>query len=427
VNHNPANAGEEVARFLGQAGRYPFVNVLETPITATVETLSHRGECVNFLSNSFLGLCDHPAIIGAMHRSLEQYGAGAGSARLVSTQGVHVELEQAIAKFKGRESAIAFSTGMLANLGVIPALASSPMYHLVRKMDRELAKKLFPTTTVLIDKFDHACIYDGAALAEHNLWGGPQAKVVRYNHLDMIDLRQKLQEDLEESERIGVPRARIIITDGVFSIHGRLAPLDKIVQMAREFDAIVYVDDAHGTGVLGTTGRGTAELFGVDAEIDVPLGTLSKAFGIAGGFVAGSENFCDYLRTSRTYMFQTAMPPVCASGLVEAIKLVDSESWRRKAVLENADRVRRAVESIGLSTLGSAHHIIPILIGDEQSANSIAQELNEAGVLVGCIMYPAVPQGEAILRCNMMATHSEDNLDRLITNLEHQCRRHGTI
>ena len=426
MSANPVQNAEKVARLLRQQNRYPYVNVIESAISSIVKTEDRRK--VNFLSNSFLGLCNHPRIIKAMKKGLDKFGSGAGSSRLVCTQRPHIDLEREIAKFKGRESAIVFSTGMLANLGTIPALASSPMYHLLRQIDTDLAKTLFPPVSLFIDKLNHACIYDGAALAEHNLWGGIPANVYRYAHRDVNDLNAKLEADIQASKSKGVDRSRIIITDGVFSIHGRLAPLDQIVNLAKQFNAAVYVDDAHGTGVLGATGRGTAELFQVDNQIDVPMGTLSKALGSAGGYVAGSHDFCDYLRAAaRTYMFQTAMSPSNAMGLIEAIRIVDDEPERRIAVLKNGSMARQAITSIGLSTLDSEHHIVPVLIGDELVANEIACGLSGDGVLVGCIMYPAVPQGEAILRCNMMTTHTDNDIDLLIQSLEKRCRKHGII
>lgn len=415
---NLVQAGEQVLRVLRSTGRYPHENVVESAITNDVTYNGHR--VANFLSNSFLGLCDHPKIIEAGKNALDKYGAGAGSARLVSTQKIHRDLEAAIAAFKGREDAIIFSTGMLVNVGVIPALASSPLYYLLRKLDRETARDLYGSVTIFLDKLNHSCIYDGAALSMNNLWGGPPAKVVRYNHLDTDDLASKLASD--DSEQ------KIVATDGVFSIHGHLAPLPEIVKLARQYSAIVYVDDAHGTGVLGATGRGTAEMFGVDNDVNVPVGTLSKALGVAGGFVAGSTDFCDYLRGAcRTYVFQTAMPPSQAGALIEAIKIAQEETWRREAVLGNALKVRSELERLGFSTLGSNHHIVPVLIGDEIAADEIAQALKEQGVLVGCIPYPAVPMGEAILRCNMMATHTTEDLERLTSVLETEGRKRNVI
>ena len=404
----------DVTRYLRDQNYYPHINNVDSSVTNSV--MSGGKECTNFYSNSFLGIADHPKIIEAGHRALDQYGAGTGSARLVATTDVHRKLEERIALFKHREDAVVFSAGMLANWGIIPALASSPLRNMVTGLG---GGDLFESTSIFIDKYSHSCIIDAGSLCSRNFWGN-RASVKIYEHMDMVNLRDLLEKDDNE--------LKIIITDGVFSIHGRIAPLDEIVKLAAEFNAAVYVDDAHGTGVLGPTGRGTAELLGVDQEIDIPVGTLSKALSICGGFVVGGKDFCDYIRiASRTYVFQTAMPPSDAAQLIAAFDVIESETWRRETLQGNSEKCRRAIEDMGFSTLGSQHHIIPVLIGDEVSATLIADELMQEGIIVGCIRYPAIDMGEAVLRCNMMATHTESQLDKLISNLQRLGKKHGII
>lgn len=416
---NVVEMAREVSRLFHESGQYPKVEEIQGASVA--EVMIHNEPYANFASNSFLGLCDHPKIIETMIAALHKSGTGAGSARLIVSHSVHRELEERIAAFKGREDAVVFSTGMLANLGVIPALASSPLRHLATmSASKERAESIFRNTTLFLDNWSHSCIQDGAALSAKNLWGGT-AKIKLYGHMDMERLEHRLASD--ESE------FKIIMTDGVFSIHGHLAPLPRIVELAHRFGAVVYVDDAHGTGVLGQNGRGTAEELGCDQDIDIPVGTFSKAFGGAGGFVVGSREFCDYTRVAaRTAVFNTAMPPANAAGLIKAIDIAESEPWRRVQLLENAGIVRTELERLGFSTCDSRHHIVPVFIGDDMLAKAVHAELIELGVFTGCAPYPATPfGGNAVIRCNMMATHAPEHLERLVNALEKSGRRHGII
>lgn len=416
---NVVEMAKAVSRLLHDSGLYPEVKEIEG--TSAAEVTIDGKMLVNFASNSFLGISDDPRIIETMIETLRKSGTGAGSARLIVSHGVHRELEERIAAFKGREDAVVFSTGMLVNLGIVPALASSPLRHLTAKLaGAEDAERIFRSTTLFLDNWAHGCIQDGAALSERNLWGGKPAKIRLCGHMDLERLEQRLAADDSAF--------RIIMTDGVFSIHGHLAPLPEIVELARRYNAAVYVDDAHGTGVLGPTGRGTAEELGCDENIDIPVGTFSKAFGGAGGFVVGSRDFCDYIRVAaRTAVLQTAMPPANAAGLITAINIAEAEPDRRIRLLGNAHVVREELERLGFSTCNSHHHIVPIFIGKEMDAVAVNAELFSAGIFAGCARYPATPLGGAVIRCNMMATHTHEQLERLVDALEKSGRRHGII
>lgn len=420
---NVVEMAETLSRKLRKSGYYPDVAEITSPSSATVIT---GGEtCVNFASNSFLGLCDHPKIIEAMIAALQQSGTGAGSARLIVSHEIHRELERRIAAFKGREDAVIFSSGMLVNLGLVPALASTFLRPLAANLVEdgildEETMGAFGSTSLFVDRFSHGCIHDGAALSIRNFWGGTPARVHFFEHMDMADLEDGLSSDTRGH--------KVIITDGVFSIHGRIAPLQEIVRLARRYNAVVYVDDAHGTGVLGPTGRGTAELLGCDESIDIPVGTFSKALGGEGGFVVGTRDFCDFVRVAaRTAVLQTGTPPANAAGLIAAINIAEAEPDRRIRLLENAHVVRSELERLGFSTCDSHHHIVPVFIGKETIAMAVYRELLNLGVFTGCARLPASPKGEAIIRCNMMATHTHEQLERLVDALEASGRRHGII
>lgn len=403
-----------VTRFLRNLDYYPIANHINSSVIN--EIIDGGKAFANFCSNSFLGLCDHPKIIEAEKKALDEYGTSAATARLVATQAIHRQLEERIALFKHRPDAVIFSAGMLANMGIIPALGSSPLEHMVKGLGGE---SLFGSVSMFLDEYSHSCIFDGASLVTRNFWG-TRGKVRVYRHMDMEGLRSLLETD--ESEY------KVIVTDGVFSIHGRLAPLETITLLAEEYGASVYVDDAHGTGCLGETGRGTAEYLGVDDKIDIPVGTFSKALACAGGFVVGETDFCDYLRiAARTYVFQTAMPPANAAGIIAALDVMEAEPERRTRLHENSVKVRDAIEELGFSTMDSKHHIMPVLVGDEVTAAQMAADLLLRGVVVGCIRYPAVPMGEAVLRCNMMATHTEAQLDSLVTGISELGSKYGVI
>jgi glycine C-acetyltransferase len=338
-------------------------------------------EVLLFCSNNYLGLADHPAVKEAAVDAVRRFGAGSGAARLVSgTMELHVALEQRIALFKGTEAALLFNSGFCANTGIIAALAGRG-------------------DTIYSDRLNHASIVDGALLS--------RARLVRYPHNDMAALRRLL----EEAPATG---RRLIVTDGVFSMDGDLAPLAELVRLKDEFGALLMVDDAHGTGVLGARGRGSAELCGVEAGIDLQMGTLGKGLGSFGAFAAASAALIAWLvNRARSFIFSTSLPPAVLAASLAAFDVVDSPegSRLRQALAGNAARFRAGLEDAGFSTMGSVTQIVPILVGDAHPTMAFTRLLLDAGVFVQGIRPPTVPAGSCRLRSTLMATHTDEDVD----------------
>lgn len=333
-------------------------------------------------SNNYLGLASHPAVKEAAREAIARYGWGGGASRLVSgTMRLHAELEETIAGFKKTEAAIVFPSGYMANVGAIGALAG-----------RE--------DTVIVDKLDHASIVDGCRLSG--------ARMRAYPHVNM----DRLEDILKAS---GDSRRRLIVTDGIFSMDGDLAPLREIAGLARRYGAWLMVDEAHATGVLGEGGRGAAELLDAEDSVDISMGTLSKALGGSGGYVAGPAALIDLLRNrARSFIYTTAPPPaVCAAGIA-AVGIVRRSSDLRKTLLARADRLRRGLNALGFDTMRSGHHIVPLLVGETGAAAKFSSRLFQKNVLVPAIRPPTVPRGTSRLRFTLMATHSEADVDCLL-------------
>ena len=341
-------------------------------------------EVLLLCSNNYLGLADHPALKEAAIKAVEKYGVGTGASRLVSgTMALHEQLEEQIAAFKGTERALLFNSGYAANTGVIPALA--------QKGD-----------ILFSDKLNHASIVDGGLLS--------RARMVRYPHNDMAFLRRRLEESRGEGRRI-------IITDGVFSMDGDLAKLAELVTLKKEFGALLMVDDAHGTGVLGLTGRGTAEYFGLSAEIDITMGTLGKALGGFGAFIASTNEIIDYLvNKARSFIFSTSLPPAVLAAASAAIEIVNSREGAelRQRLAENSLYLRTALSSAGFDTLKSETQIVPVFVGETHNTMEFSRTLLEEGVFVQGIRPPTVPAGSSRLRCTLMATHNLADLQQVV-------------
>lgn len=337
-----------------------------------------------FCSNNYLGLADHPALKESAIKAVERYGVGSGAARLVSgNMELHEALESRIAAFKGTEAALVFNSGYAANTGIIPAL--------VGRGD-----------VIFSDRLNHASIVDGSLLS--------RARYVRYPHNDMAALR-RLLEDTSVSGR------RLIVTDGVFSMDGDLAPLHNLVALKKEFDALLMVDDAHGTGVLGETGRGSAELCGVAADIDIQMGTMGKALGSFGAYVAGSRDLINILiNRARSFIFSTSLPPAVLATSLAALDLVDSPigAKLRSRLAHNTQLFRGALHKVGFDTMGSGTQIMPVFVGEAAPTMEFSRLLLEEGVFVQGIRPPTVPAGSCRLRCTIMATHTEEDLERAI-------------
>ena len=397
------------------------------PHIETINELSGLGEVVvidgvpmdNFASNSYLGLSRHPRVVEAAKAAAERFGIGSGGSRLTSgSQTPHRQLEERIAEYKSKEAAIVFSSGYLANVGVLPAILNSHLTRLAAELDPE-AEKLDCVTNVFFDELVHASIIDGIQLAQSKLWGG-RVRSHLFLHRDVEELEQRLATTKAE-------RA-LVVTDGVFSLHGRVAPLDQIVGVAHRYNAAVYVDDAHGTGVLGPHGRGTADLYGVEDEIDFPIGTMSKALGGEGGFFVGSHEMCQYLRVGcRTQMFQTSMSPPVAAGLLAAIDIIDHEPEHRERLLASASRVNTELVRLGFNTFGSRTQIIPVCFGSDQQAKLACEILGRHRIFAPPYYYPAVRKGEAMVRINLMSSHTNNQLEHLLTAFEEAGQQTGVL
>lgn len=364
-------------------GLYRRRMILETPQGAEVVADGRR--LLNFSSNDYLGLANHPEIVAALKRGADLYGAGAGAAHLVSGHGrAHHALEEELADFTGRDRALLFSTGYMANLGVISALAGRG-------------------DTVLEDRLNHASLLDGAALSG--------ARLKRYPHGDVAALRVDLADCPS--------RTRLVATDGVFSMDGDLAPLSDLAAVARAHGAWLMVDDAHGLGVLGEGGGGTLARYGLDRDaVPILMGTLGKAFGGFGAFVAGCTELIEFLiQRARTYLYTTALPPALAEAARAGLQLAREEPWRRERLVSLVARFRAGAEDLGLPLMDSPTPIQPVLLGSSTAVLGAAEALREAGFLVGAIRPPTVPAGTARLRITFTAAHTEAQIDRLLTAL----------
>ncbi|MFZ5580937.1 MAG: 8-amino-7-oxononanoate synthase [Pseudomonadota bacterium] len=364
-------------------------NLYRHPRIAEGPSAPHRvvdgREVLSFCSNDYLGLANHPEVIAAFKRGADEYGVGSGAAHLVNGHTrAHQALEDELAAFTGRERALLFSTGYMANLGVIGALAGRG-------------------DTVFEDRLNHASLLDGGMLSG--------ARFKRYPHGDAQALARLLAE-------IG-GAGKLIVTDGVFSMDGNLAPLPELAALARQHDAWLMVDDAHGIGVLGETGRGTVEHFGLNTD-DVPIlmGTLGKGLGTAGAFVAGNADLIEWLiQAARPYIYTTAMPAALAEATRTSLRLIEEEPWRRELLRKRIAQFRHGTEQLGLRLMPSSSPIQPILIGAANDALSLSTNLFEAGLHVTAIRPPTVPPGTARLRVTLSAAHSEDDIGRLLDGL----------
>ena len=364
------------------AGTYKELRYLQGSTGPVVE-VEGKGEVLLLCSNNYLGLADHPEVVAAGQAGLDAYGAGTGAVRFIcGTFTIHRDLETKLAAFFGTEAALTYVSCWNANEGVIPTLVGQG-------------------DVIVSDALNHASIIDAIRLSR-----GAERAI--YKHGDVDDLRAKLVEHR-------AARRKLIVTDGVFSMEGDLAPLPEICALADEFDAIVMVDDSHGTGVLGRTGRGTAEHFGVADRIDVTTSTLGKALGgAAGGFVAASQTIVDFLiQRSRPQLFSNALPPTVAASALAALEVLMREPERVQRLRDNAAWFRAALRSAGYRPLESESAIVPIIVGDTAQAIRLSRELYDAhGVFVIGFGYPVVPEGAARLRVQLSATHSPAHLQR---------------
>ena len=417
------NTAKEAAHALGVNGLYGAIErelkaaraaktyKVEIPIEGEQGgTVTVGGKNVVMLaSNNYLGLADHPRVRQAALVALDQYGFGMASVRfLCGTQKVHLELEQKIAQFLGTEDAILHSSCFAANEAFFTALLTSDFGQQDYK------------DVIYSDQLNHASIIDGVRLARI---ATKTTEVKAYKHNDINQLQSWLESDGNSY------RARVIVTDGVFSMEGEYAPLDKFVELAKKHDALLIVDESHASGVLGRTGRGTPEQCGVHGKIDVISGTLGKALGGAsGGFIAGKKSLVEYMRQkSRPYTFSNTLTPMIAAASLEAIKILEEDSSLVTTLHENTEYFRREIKRLGFKILEGMHPIVPIMVGEASVAMDMSQQLLPEGVYVRGLWYPVVPQGEARLRAQISAAHTMKDLDRALQAFEKVGKSLGVI
>ncbi|MEW6352754.1 MAG: 8-amino-7-oxononanoate synthase [Pseudomonadota bacterium] len=374
---------------------YRTRRVLHSPQGAEVIVDGQRLLC--FCSNDYLGLANHPAVIEALQQGATSFGVGSGAAHLIcGHHAAHQALEEELAAFTGRSRALLFSTGYMANLGVVSALAHAGQ-------------------VVHEDRLNHASLIDAALLST--------ARLQRYPHRDVASL----QKHLEYKARNG--HEALLVSDGVFSMDGDLAPIPQLADLARRYNARLVIDDAHGLGVLGKNGGGALEHFGMRGEDDVHVlvGTLGKAFGTFGAFVAGSENLIETLiQESRCYIYTTAVPPALAHATRVGLRLVRSEAWRREHLHNLIARFRAGAAQLNLPVMPSDTPIQPLRVGDGEKALALSEALRARGLLISAIRPPSVPRGSARLRITLSAAHSEAHIDRLLETLADVIRHHFT-
>jgi glycine C-acetyltransferase len=364
---------------LKSAGLYNRIRTLSSPQGAWLAVDGQQ--VLNFCSNNYLGLANHPKLIEAAQQAAEKYGVGPGAVRTIAgTMKLHLKLEKRLAGFKGVEAAITFQSGFNANLGTIPSL--------VGKED-----------VIFSDELNHASIIDGCRLSG--------ATIARYAHCDPTDLERVTKENE------GGYRRALIVTDGVFSMDGDVAPLDKLYEVANAHDMLLMVDDAHGEGVLGKGGRGIVDHFNLHGKVDVEVGTLSKAFGVVGGVVAGSPVIVEWLRQrGRPFLFSSAMTVPDTAACLAAIDLLESSTELVDKLWDNTKYFKAEMKKLGFDTGSSTTPITPIMLGEATLAQQFSKGLFEAGVFAMSIGYPTVPKGKARIRVMISAAHTKEDLDQ---------------
>lgn len=367
-------------------GLYNQINSLQSP-NGPIITINNKN-LINLSSNNYLGLATNENLKLAEINAINKYGVGAGAVRTINgTLDIHDLLETTIAKFKGTEAAIAFQSGFNCNMGAISAV-----------MDKNDA--------ILSDELNHASIIDGCRLSG--------AKIIRYKHSDMNDLRNQAKMAKDSGKYVKL----MVITDGVFSMDGDIAKLPEIVEIANEFDLITYVDDAHGSGVMGN-GAGTCKHFGLSDKIDFQIGTLSKAIGVVGGYVAGSKDLIDWLKVrGRPFLFSTSLTPGSAAACVESINILMESSYLVNKVWENGNYLKKGLKSLGFNIGKSETPITPCIIGDESKTQLFSKRLLEEGVYAKSIVFPTVPKGTGRVRNMPTSAHTKEMLDQALSIYE---------
>jgi 8-amino-7-oxononanoate synthase len=387
-----ADAAKYYAR-IRDAGIYPYYRAISSGQDPVV---THLGkELVMLGSNNYLGLTNHPEVKEAAAVALAMFGTGCAGSRLLNgTLDIHLQLEERLATFTGREDALTFSTGFQVNLGVLSCL--------LRRSD-----------VALLDGMNHASLIDGCRLGF--------GKTYKYQHNDMADLEKKLAN-------LSRDKGKIIAVDGVFSMEGDTAKLPEIVELKNRYGARLMVDDAHGIGVFGANGRGTSEHFGLEDEVDLVMGTFSKSLATIGGFIAGRAEVVDFIRhEARAAIFSAAPPPASMAAAMKALEIIEREPERRKNLWEHARFMKREFETLGFDTGPSESPVIPLLVGEDVAAFVMTMKLQERGVFANPVISPAVPKGKAMMRTSYMATHTAEHLERALEAFAAVGREMGII
>lgn len=379
---------------LKSQGLYNLIRTIGSPQGAWLVVDGKK--VLNFCSNNYLGLANHPKLVAAAKKAMDEMGVGPAAVRTIAgTMTLHLELEKRLAAFKGVEAAITFQSGFAANLATIPAL--------VAKED-----------VIFSDRLNHASIIDGCRLS-----GG---KIIPYDHCDVASLEMVIKENLSHFRRA------MIITDGVFSMDGDIAPLDKIYQVAKKFDILLMVDDAHGEGVLGKGGRGIVDHFGLHGKVDVEIGTMSKAFGVVGGVVAGTPVIVEWLRLrGRPFLFSSAVTVPDAAACIAAIDILESSTELVNRLWDNTKYFKAEMKKLGFDIGLSTTPITPIMLGEAPLAQQFSRDLFDAGVFAMALGYPTVPQGKARIRVMISAAHEKGDLDKGLETFSKVGKKLGVI
>lgn len=363
-----------------------FNNILTLESAIGPEVKINGKKLLNFCSNNYLGLANSPKLKSAAIAAIKKFGIGPAAVRTIAgTTSLHKKLEEKLAKFKKAEAVITFQSGFSANLAVIPALVGEG-------------------DLIFSDELNHASIIDGCKLTK--------AEVIRYAHIDPKDLEVKLKKAPKKAKKL-------VITDGVFSMDGDIAPLDKIYAVTKKYDAILMVDDAHGEGVLGSNGRGIVDHFKLHGKVDVEVGTMSKAFGVVGGMAAGKKELIEWLsQRARPFLFSSAMTIPDVAACIASVDLLSKSGTPVKKLWSNADYMRKGLKKLGFDTGSSISPIIPLMLGEAEVAQNFSKELFAEGLFAKAIVYPTVPQGKARIRIMNSAGHSKAQLDRALKIFE---------
>ncbi len=362
---------------LKENGLYTYIRTLESPQGAWLKINGKK--VLNLCSNNYLGLANDARLKKAAVEAVEKWGVGPGAVRTIAgTLSLHEQAERELANFKGAEAAMLIQSGFNANQAVIPSIVGKEDF-------------------IFSDELNHASIIDGCRLSG--------AKIIRWGHLDVKDLEEKLKTYTDA-------RRRLIVTDGVFSMDGDVAPLDKIVELGEKYNALVMVDDAHGEGVLGPNGRGIVSHFKLEGKVDIDIGTMSKAFGVVGGYVAGNTTLIEYLKQkARPFLFSSAPTPPDVGAVLAAVKVLEENDELVKRLWDNADYFKQAMKDLGFDVGHSQTPITPVMLYDAKVSTEFSKKLFESGVFAQSIGYPTVPKGKARIRVMISASHSKEDLD----------------